>query len=221
MRRILISASAILVVIAQACAAAEPIMINVETKVGKFTPAGIIKGRIVSTKGIPIKGATVQALKDVGNYTCTGFMPFGDPVKTGKDGRFMASFLESNKKYRLRIRRSGYERKDTEWISVDKEGRSDETEVRLREAHGFIKGRVVDEKGKPIIGRVIFLNGWCGCETWRTDKKGEFRIDNLIPGEQVILLNIGETRKVIVSPELKKFVVKTSPIKAKAAVSHK
>ncbi len=56
-------------------------------------------------------------------------------------------------------------------------------ESRAKVNAGIIKGKIVDENGKPIEG----IHVYCGGYSTTSDKHGEFQIDHLIPGKHLLV----------------------------------
>ncbi len=179
----------------------------------RLEPSASLGGHIVSPEGGPVAGAMVSALMNAGGLTCHGTMPVGKPVQTDEKGRFDLDDLYPNMRYKLWIVCPGSERKITEWIAVEQRGPRDKIEVVLREAPGFVAGRVVDENGGPVPNARVILGSPCipGAISV-ADAEGGFRIDNLLPGKEVTLrvgrnshkVKVGATDLVLATQRRKK-----------------
>jgi hypothetical protein len=147
-----------------------------------------ITGRVLSPDGTPIPGAKVSAHVDVGVVTCHGTFPVGAPAATDDTGQFILSDLYPDTRYRLRVECPGRERKLTDWIAVRTQELCDKLQIVLRDAPGFVAGRVVDGKGQPVAKTRVILGHPCIPDAVSiTDGEGKFRIDDLVPGEEVTL----------------------------------
>ena len=154
----------------------------------RLSDSASISGWVLTTDREPIVGAKVQALMNVGGLTCHGTSKIESPVETNEAGQFQVNNLYPDSNYKLWITCSGKERKMSEWIPVGRRELCDKIEVILRDASGFIAGKVVDEKGKPVADICVVLGHPCiPYATCLTDKEGKFRIDDLVPGEEVSL----------------------------------
>ena len=161
-----------------------------------------ISGRVLASDGAPIAGAAVSALMNVGQLTCHGSSPTGPAVKTDENGRFNIPDVYPDTRYRLRVTCPDRERKLTKWISVGRRELSDKLEIWLREAPGFVAGRIVDADGKPMPKTHVVLGHPCIPDTMCiTDAKGAFRIEDLVPGEEVTLSIGRDFHKVQVGTE--------------------
>ena len=142
-----------------------------------------IYGQVVAPDGTPIREATVSALIDVGSLSCHGTSPIGKPASTDEQGRFRLEKMYPATKYRLRVTCPERERKMTDWVEV---GNLGTIKVVLRDAPGFVAGRVVDQQGNAAEGvRVIMGHPCIPDAICVTDVKGRFRIEDLVPGEEV------------------------------------
>ncbi len=145
-------------------------------------PAGI-RGRVLSEDAQPISGVKVSPLMHNGGLTCAGVGAIGEPVETDEHGRFEIGDIYRDFRYMLRLAAPGKERKFTDWISV---AVRQDVEIVLRDAPGFVAGRVVDCSGKPVPNTRVALGHPCfPQEVVTSDEEGCFRIDDLVPGEEV------------------------------------
>ncbi len=161
-----------------------------------------INGRVVTTDGSPIAGAKVSALMNVRGYTCHGTLPAGKPAKTDRNGRFEIVDVYPHDSYRLRVTCPGRERKVTDWIPVGTRELCKELDIHLRDAPGFVEGRVVNEKGEALEKVRVILGHPCIPDAISiTDVDGKFRIEDLVPGEEVTVVVGRESQKVKVGTE--------------------
>lgn len=162
----------------------------------------VIVGRVLSTDGRPIEGAEVRTYMDVGGLTCHGTAPAAKAVHTDRRGRFRVPGLYPDTRYRCWVVTRGWERKWSDWIAVGTRPLDDRVEVRLREAPGVVAGRVADESGKPVAQSRVILGHPCIADAiCVTDAQGRFRIEDLVPGEEVTLSVRWNFQKVKVGDE--------------------
>jgi hypothetical protein len=171
-----------------------------------------IQGRVLSPEGDPIQGAKVVTFMNVGNLTCHGTCPVGDPAVTDTAGKFRVNDLYPDMNYKLWVTCTRRERKWSDWIPMAGwmgVGRANEdVKVVLREAPGFITGRVMDNKGAPVAKEKVVLGHPCIPDAVSiTDVKGNFRIEDLIPGGEVTLSVRWKFQKVKVGSENIVFVI--------------
>jgi hypothetical protein len=161
-----------------------------------------INGKVLSSDGKPVKGAKLRALINVGDLTCHGTHPITGPIETNESGGFEIADLYPDTRYMLQVRAPGYERKTTDWIPVSIRPLCGRLEILLREAPGFIAGRVVDKKGKPMANTNVVLGHPCiPDDVCKTDSDGKFRLDNLVPGDEVSISVNWNFQKVKVGTE--------------------
>jgi len=134
------------------------------------------KGVVVDLKGNPVRGAQVFALIPL-SYA-GGEKPIIQNVPVDKNGRFVFEpKIESDiGYYHLTAAAKGYACGSTVFLA----GQTGEIKITLRPAY-TIKGRVVDERGKPVRGAKVEV-GSCGAFTRRSDKSVQ------IPGNPAGLL---------------------------------
>lgn len=163
----------------------------------QLKPCSSVSGRVLSSGGNPIPHATVSALMYVGSLTCHGTMPAGKQVRTDERGRFTVPELYPNTRYMLRVMAPAHERKVTDWIPVGARELCRKLEVTLRDAPGLVEGRVVDEKGEPVVKAKVILGHPCIPDAvCTTGNDGTFRITDLVPGEEVTIAVSWNFRKV-------------------------
>lgn len=167
-----------------------------------------VTGRVLSTDGRPIEGAEVRTYMDVGDLTCHGTAPAAKAVNSDERGRFHVPGLYPDARYTCWVVIRGWERKWSESIAVaNRQQLNDRLEVRLREAPGVVAGKVVDEIGKPVAESRVIVGHPCIADAISvTDEQGRFRIEDLVPGEEVTLcvrwnfqkVNVGDENVVLV-----------------------
>ena len=163
----------------------------------RLSECASIGGRILTPDGKPVDGAEVSALMDVRGMTCHGTFPVGKPAVTDKAGRFTLSDLYPDTCYMLRVTCPRRERKVTDWVVVGTRELGDKLEVVLRDAPGSVEGVVVDGKGNPVAKARVILGHPCIPDAVSvTDAEGRFRIEDLIPGEEVTLFIGSRFQKV-------------------------
>jgi hypothetical protein len=156
---------------------------------------GALAGRVLTTDGKPIAGATVSAHINVGELSCHGTHPARAAVQTDQDGRFRIPRLYADNDYLLRVQVQGYERKWSDWMRV-RSGGPAAVEIRLRNAPGAVAGKVVDAQGKPVVKARVVMGHLCIPDAIvETDAAGRFRIDSLLPEQAVELWANGKTLK--------------------------
>lgn len=161
-----------------------------------------IFGRVMTPGDKPVNGAKVSALINVKGMTCHGTFPVGESALTDESGQFALSGLYPDSTYKLRVECPGKERKMTDWISVGNRELNPDFKVILRDAPGFISGCVADEKGNPLANKRVILGNTCNPDAvCVTDSQGRFRIEDLIPGEEVEISVKGASKKVRVGTE--------------------
>jgi hypothetical protein len=156
---------------------------------------GVLGGRVLSVAGKPIAGASVAAHINVGELVCTGLHQVREPVQTDPQGRFRIPRLYPDNDYQVRVEVPGYERKWTGWLHV-RSGEPARVDIRLREAPAFVAGKVVDAQGRPLAEtRVVLGHLCCADAVTNTDTEGNFRIESLLPEQEVVLWVNGTTVK--------------------------
>lgn len=167
-------------------------------------PARGAHGRVIDEKGGPIEGAYVAACGtdhgDVQRHDWVG-------ATTDAQGRYAIRDLRPDLAHSLFVRAQGfgscvYEFPGTEMAQAELEL----PDVVLRAA-GAIRGRVVDEHGKPLPDLDVqlrgmnadraswnardtaYLDSYVGSRSGRTDDRGVFAFDELAAGNYVVELN--------------------------------
>ena len=154
-------------------------------------------GRVLSTAGKPIAGATVSAYIGIGMLSSRGIGRVREPVQTDPEGRFLIPKLYAYHDYLLRVEVVGYERKWTGWIYVRSGEPKPVEDIRLREAPAFVAGKVVDAQGNPVAKAQVWLGHFKDPDAiTETDAQGNFRIDSLFTDQEVELQVGGTAVKV-------------------------
>ena len=173
---------------------------GVENATFRLWQNAAIRGCVISPDRQPVAGAKVSVLMDDCEKSCCGIRLVGEAATSDMDGGFVVEPLYPYMRYKLWVLARGRERKLTDWISVDVR-ESGLLEVVLRDAPGFVAGRVIGENGKPIAGRRVVLGSLCRPSAiCSTDKNGEFRIGDLVPGREVTI-HVQEYQKVKVATD--------------------
>ncbi len=174
-----------------------------------------------ATTGRPVEGAMVSL-----GVTTGGSIILTLPrVTTDPKGRFLFRDLAPSTKYYIRAARVGYAParfgaagprmpsdriSDTEIMTTDDivtinvaaDQWVGDLQVKLWRL-GSITGRVVDERGEPVVGvavrgfssvTVAGHSQWVGSDLATTDDRGEYRLANLMPGKYVVsVLSVQQT----------------------------
>ncbi len=140
-------------------------------------PTATIRGRVVDREGKLVVDATVFCL----HPTDSGRLR---RAQTGPEGRFSMDLPVGTEKAKLM---ATHQQKIISavpsWFIV-----TEEAELQLANRFASVAGRVVDPKGKPIVGaRVTWTSGEIPeltSET-KTDQEGKYRIDRIVPEKRV------------------------------------
>jgi hypothetical protein len=179
---------------------------------GRDTPRGtnetaVIKGRVMSAEGRPLRRAQVRAQAPE--------LKGGRTASTDTEGYYELTELPAGR-YTLRVSRSGcvslaFGQRYPGELNVPVRLGSGETLENINFAlprGGVIAGRIVDEIGDPIAGVSVFamqLRYFSGrrrivpVETLsiRTDDTGQYRLVGLTPGEYYVMASTRESWVVI------------------------
>ena len=167
-------------------------------------PARGAHGRVTDEKGGPIEGAYVAACGtdygDVQRHDWVG-------TTTDDQGRYAITDLRPDLAHSLFVRAQGFGTCVYEFPATEMaQAVIDLPDVVLRPA-GAIRGRVVDDQGRPLpdldvqlrgvnadrsiwnARNAAFLDSYVGARSGRTDDRGAFAFDELATGNYVVELN--------------------------------
>ena len=149
-------------------------------------PAGTVYGRLLNADGSPCDNSTnisvivVEKPKELGN---SSYHPRNND---GENGKYLISQFPMGGAYRLVA-----SRKSARVVSEEIRFRADRPiqQIDLKFSRGVdVQGKVVDPKGNPIPAAEVSLD-WSspyshgfGGESIKTDRKGQFRMENVNPG---------------------------------------
>jgi protocatechuate 3,4-dioxygenase beta subunit len=133
-----------------------------------------LKGRVVGPDGKPLTGVTVQGLsrRRFDETTLEG----PEFTVEGIDPRMNRHMIFRHKKKNLGL-----------FLTIQGGKASEPFIVKLQQC-GSASGRLVDPSGEPIDGRGVQVGGVTsvlvggGSQSMKTDKKGRFRFEGLVPG---------------------------------------
>ena len=153
----------------------------------RLAPENLIRGRVLGSKGEPIRGATIHAVRNPDDPVASGEATSGD------DGTFSLGGLDA-KRYFLRASKFGWLPETLKWPVT-----APATRIGFRLARtGVIEGRVVDGdgEGQPNATVVALLSAGLGATAspiiWTVDGNGKFAQDRFQPGH---LLPVGAPRR--------------------------
>lgn len=143
----------------------------------ELMPAGRIRGRVVDPAGAPVAGAWVG--DESRSFVATSRAGLGDEG-TDAAGRFD---IEADSAHvRLQARKAGFSPSPVIDLDVEPEESVDGLVLRLREACR-IEGRVLDEKGDPVLGVEVMAYPFLLLDgSHETDVQGSFELEELPPG---------------------------------------
>lgn len=136
-----------------------------------------IVGRVTDESGNPISGALI-----CNQYDCYDPNPLKITATTDKEGHFRLSGLSHRQNYRdyfFTVQAAGHA---PVFVEISDHDSAKPAEIELKRGQA-IRGRVVDDNGKPLEGVSIKLDYWMGrprqfhLQT-TTDADGKFRIDD-------------------------------------------
>jgi hypothetical protein len=160
-----------------------------------LAPENFIRGRVVGTKGEPIRGATIHAVRGPDDLVPSGEATSGD------DGSFSLGGLDA-KRYFLRATKFGWLPETLKWPVTAPAAR---VSFRLTRT-GVIEGQVLDAdgEGQPNATVVALLSGGLGAGAspiiWTVAGNGHFAQDRFQPGAYYLWARHGE---MLVYPPLK------------------
>jgi hypothetical protein len=136
----------------------------------RLAPENVIRGRVVSNKGEPIRGATVHAVRNAEDPVASG------EAQSADDGTFALGGLDS-RRYFLRASKFGWLPETLKWtVTAPAKG------VGFKLARtGVIEGRVVDSDGDGQANATVvaLLSAGLGATAspiiWRVDSEGASR----------------------------------------------
>jgi len=155
----------------------------------RLTPHAVatLSGRVVDASGTVVNGTTVDLAQWAFARGITR-----DQVRADKEGRYTFASLWPGVEYTIAATAPGYSTASSAHV-VLKPG-----EVRaldplaLNRADKSVFGRVVNEKGTPLVGEEILLIGGGNEEQkTRTDNQGHYHFDHIADGALRLLLRTG------------------------------
>lgn len=154
--------------------AGEPVNGQLDVVIKKRPPGGAIAGIVTDEAGKPIADAQIS---NHGNSSAHVLK-----TKTDAQGRFLLdNVYNQSSRYELIVRATRFAPQRVSFTPGTTE-KPAEIAIKLARGHS-IRGRAVDEKGKPIAGAyVYFAHGnspWGIGGSGRTDKDGRFQFDSL------------------------------------------
>jgi hypothetical protein len=160
-----------------------------------LAPENVIRGRVLSAKGEPIRGATIHAVRNPDDP-----IPSGE-AQSGDDGAFTVAGLDA-RRYFLRATKFGWLPETLKWPVT-----APATRVGFRLARtGVIEGRVVDADGEGQANATVvaLLSAGLGAASspiiWTVDGNGRFAQDRFQLGAYYLWARHGE---MLVYPPLK------------------
>jgi Carboxypeptidase regulatory-like domain len=153
----------------------------------RLAPENVIRGRVVSNKGEPIRGATVHAVRNAEDPVASG------EAQSADDGTFALGGLDS-RRYFLRASKFGWLPETLKWtVTAPAKG------VGFKLARtGVIEGRVVDSDGDGQANATVvaLLSSGLGATAspiiWRVDSEGRFAQDRFQAGTYYLWARHGE-----------------------------
>jgi hypothetical protein len=153
----------------------------------RLAAENVIRGRVVSNKGEPIKGATVHAVRNAEDPVASG------EAQSADDGTFALGGLDS-RSYILRASKFGWLPETLKWkVAAPAKGIAFKL-VRT----GVIEGRVVDSDGEGQANATVvaLLSAGFGATAspiiWRVDSDGKFAQDRFLAGTYYLWARHGE-----------------------------
>jgi hypothetical protein len=153
----------------------------------RLAPENVIRGRVVSAKGEPIRGATIHAVRNPDDPIASG------EAQSGEDGAFTLGGLDA-KRYFLRASKFGWLPDTLKWAVTAPATRVGFKLVRT----GVIQGQVLDADGdgQPNATVVALLSGGVGAAgspiIWTVDSSGKFAQDRFQAGTYYLWARHGE-----------------------------
>jgi hypothetical protein len=180
----------------------------------RLAPENVIRGRVVSSKGEPIAGATVHAVRNAEDPVASG------EAQSADDGTFALGGLDS-KRYYLRASKFGWLPETLKWtVAAPAKG------IGFKLARtGVIQGKVVDTDGEGQANATVvaLLSTGFGATTspilWRVDSDGSFAQDRFQTGTYYLWARHGEM--LVYPPEKIEITDQDLDAEAELRLSHK
>jgi len=153
----------------------------------RLATENVIRGRVVSNKGEPIRGATVHAVRNPEDPVASG------ETQSADDGTFALGGLDT-KRYFLRASKFGWLPETLKWtVTAPAKGIG----FKLTRT-GVIEGRVVDADGEGQANATVvalLTSAFAGSPSpilWRVDSNGKFAQDRFQAGTYYLWARHGE-----------------------------
>jgi len=138
---------------------------------------GSIKGKITNTNGDPIRGANVS-IENISSGKDSEYFT------TGADGCFLFENVKIGE-YKVSAEKEGYlSEQKIVTVQKDKPSSADLVLKKRETEKGIICGKVLDENSDPIEG--VLLSTEPATHTDHTNYNGEYRLENISPGNYVV-----------------------------------
>jgi hypothetical protein len=167
---------------------------------------GTVEGRILTPDGAPASGMEIWLMR-VDSDTGSGISSAA--AVADKEGKFRILDLEIGKVYGLSAR-DGKVRTDTFTFTET----TKPFEMKLPRADRWLSGAVTDDKGAPLPGIRLIVNGSpSGLVQTVTDEKGRYRLDGLVAPVEEISLDAGSLGwvqfKYVLTNHTRDFIIKS------------
>jgi hypothetical protein len=156
------------------------------TRTFRLGPENVIRGRVVSNKGEPIRGATVHAFRNAEDPVASG------EAQSADDGTFALGGLDT-RRYFVRASKFGWLPETLKWmVAAPAKG----VGFKLTRT-GVIQGRVVDSDGEGQANATVVALLSAGGATsspiiWRVDSDGQFAQDRFQAGTYYLWARHGD-----------------------------
>lgn len=146
----------------------------------RLEPSLTITGKVEDEKSQPVSNATVSVSLWAGN---AGFS-FGQPPRTGADGKFSLAGLPPGRRYSVSVNARGFGSASSSIREPEEGVRTIELETfTLRLADRPLAGQVLDAEEKPVSGAQVFIYGQGQPNaSARTDARGFFKFEAVCEG---------------------------------------
>lgn len=151
------------------------------------TNASRLRGTVIDQAGRPVSGASVtiqwhfdlQSRRQPGISTSAGL----ERIRTDAQGRFETNALWPGETYWVSASADGYGKVDSTQVQAKAGQVHDLHNIVLQRTGGSLRGQIVNSKGLPIPGVLVFNNG-DGPQPVQTqsDAAGRFRLEDLYQG---------------------------------------